>query len=207
MEKNRQSKGYNPPVSKGDRIRLYFMEGESVSPGTLGTVIKVGPDPFDSENDIIYVRWDNGSTLSLLPSIDLYKLHVDTIKESSNDEAYDFFKKNKDVFEYFDWKFFKKYLTTVRDSGVTNMIGSAQFLYMGRERIDRYYGENPPDEEKFNDVLDLADESKDKLVSGTVKFLNSRNKKVDVSTVTRYAESFAQNLVSLYIAFSRYNVK
>lgn len=209
MEKNRKSKGYNPTVSKGDRIRLYFMEDESVSPGSLGTVIKVGPDPFDSENDIIYVRWDNGSNLSILPSIDLYKLYVDEIKESvdSSHEPHNFFSKNKDLFEYFDWRFFKNYLTLVRDSGVTNMFGSAQFLYMGRERIDRYYGENPPNEDAFNEVLDLADRAKDKLVSGTVKFLKSKNKTIDIPTVTKYSESFAQNLFSLYVSFFNYNVK
>jgi len=37
----------NPQINPGDRIELYYMEGESsVPPGTEGTVMDIGNDPL-----------------------------------------------------------------------------------------------------------------------------------------------------------------
>jgi hypothetical protein len=66
----------NPPLNVGDRIICYHMEGETgISPGTKGTVVKISKDPFeyDSDEKIISVDWDNGSTLALITSTDAWK--------------------------------------------------------------------------------------------------------------------------------------
>ncbi len=61
----------NPELSKGDRIMCIYMHHEtSVPMGTIGTVTGVQKDPFQDGDDIISVRWDNGSTLGLLSSTD-----------------------------------------------------------------------------------------------------------------------------------------
>jgi hypothetical protein len=52
------------------------MEGETgISPGTKGTVVKISKDPFeyDSDEKIVSVEWDNGSTLALITSTDAWK--------------------------------------------------------------------------------------------------------------------------------------
>ena len=67
----------NPKLNVGDRIICYNMDGEtSVPPGSLGTVKKIGHDPFESDGEsrIIEVKWDNGSSLALVSSTDAWKL-------------------------------------------------------------------------------------------------------------------------------------
>lgn len=66
----------NPPLQIGDRIICYHMEGEVHAPiGIKGTVTRISKDPFESDSDeeIISVDWDNGSTLSLLSTTDAWK--------------------------------------------------------------------------------------------------------------------------------------
>lgn len=63
----------NPKLKKGDRIVLYYMKDESLSPGTKGTVTGTRVDPFSQSGIMITVEWDNGSTLSLMPEEDIWK--------------------------------------------------------------------------------------------------------------------------------------
>lgn len=193
----------NPKVNPGDRVSLINMSGEiSVSPLTSGTVLKVTKDPFENDEVIISVKWDNGSTLSLLSVTDSWILEMKPkVNEASRSPEYDFFVDNKDIFEYFDWLFIRKYLSKIRESGVINMVGAAPLIYAGKEHIDRYYGENPPDQEAFDKVLDMADTAKDKLVQGVVKLLNAKNKKVSVESVQAEAPRVARKLLQLFIAF------
>jgi len=77
----------NPELKEGDRIVCYSMEDEvSVPPGTKGTVTKVQKDPFEKDENIISVKWDNGSTLSLLSGVDKWKLVKQKIQEQPNRE-------------------------------------------------------------------------------------------------------------------------
>ena len=197
-------KKHNPKVDVGDRIQILHMEDEtSVPPLTKGTVVSIQQDPFEDEGQyIIKVNWDNGSSLQLLTSVDVYRLIEKTLKEqesSSGDALHDYMRGNSNIFKNFDRKFFRDYLLKVRDSGVINMFGSSQFLWMGRESIDRYYGEGQEDNEIFQEVLDMADDAKFKLIQGTIKKLESENKPIDLNTVKRSAESNAVKLLQMYI--------
>jgi len=181
------------------------MEGETgVPPGTLGTVTRISRDPFESENDsLITVKWDNGSTLALITSTDAWKLAPQEIKEQrTGSPEYDFFSKNPEVFENFDYKFFKKFLQKVRDSGVINMFQSAPFLYSGKEWIDRYHGEHEEDNESFQEVLEMADEAKNKMIQGLLKYMESKNLDFeDMGRVNSLIHKFAMKINQLYVTF------
>jgi len=64
----------NPSVKKGDRVVcIYMKDPYSPIPGGIkGTVYSVGKDPFDKNEEIIQVIWDNGSRLSLISSEDIW---------------------------------------------------------------------------------------------------------------------------------------
>lgn len=189
----------NPDLEIGDRIVLYHMEDEtSVVPGTQGTVTNITNDPFEPGTKIISVDWENGSKLSLLSSTDFWKKIVEDIQE---DRHYDFFSKHPEVFEYFDWRFLSNYLEKLRESGITNMFGASPFLYCGRDHIERYYGENPSDEDAFEEVLDLSNMAKDKMIQGTVKWMESNNKEVTVDNVNRYISKMAQKITLMFAQF------
>jgi len=195
----------NPKVKIGDRIICYHMEGElGVPPGTKGTVTKIGRDPFESQGEeIISVDWDNGSRLSLLSTTDYWKLDKERIKEAvSPDAEYSYFKQNPEIFTNFDWKFLRDYLYLVREAGPVNMFESAPFLISGKERLERYYGEGREDDEDFQKVLEMADQARDKMIQGTLKYMESKGKEIEIDEVNRLFQKMAVKIVQLYVAFS-----
>ena len=194
----------NPSVSKGDRIMCLHMDGEtSVPPMTLGTVIRTAIDPFEPDSKIIAVDWDNGSNLSLLSTTDSWIKHTTTPITEQNE--YVFFGNNPEIFENFNWRFFRDYLLKVKKSSVINMLQSAPFLYSGREWIDRYYGENQEDNESFQEVLEMAEESKNELITGIIKYLESNDIDIDFDDMGRfnqYVRKFSNKLLLLYVNFT-----
>lgn len=165
----------NPKVKVGDRVTLLYMEDEfDVDTREKGTVMSVTRDPFETDECyIISVKWDGGSTLSLLSCRDVYKLIESKINEETDsnrsEQQIDFIIDNRDVVLNFNKEKIFKYLNRLRESGVINMFGSAPFLYSGRDWIDRYYGENPPNEDAFQEVLEMADDIKNEMILGTLK--------------------------------------
>jgi hypothetical protein len=197
----------NPELKVGDRIMCFHMEGEtSVPPGTLGTVTRITRDPFESENDsLINVKWDNGSSLALITSTDAWKMAPQEIQEQdrSGDTHWKFMTANPDIFEHFDWRWFREYLKTIRESGIINMYASSPLLYMGKDSIDRYYGEGREDEEEFRKVLDGAEESKNKIIQGIMSYMRSKGKDLDdMDEFNRLARNFSQKILSMYITMA-----
>ena len=83
------------------------------------------------------------------------------------------------------------------------MYGAAPLLYAGKSHIERYYGENMEDDENFQEVLDNAEESKNKIIEGVIKYMESNEKDIDdMNLVNRYAKTFSQKLLQLYINLS-----
>ena len=196
----------NPPVKPGDKIVCYHMDGETGVPaGTFGVVKTVSRDPFETDNDgqIIGVDWENGSKLSLLTTTDAWKKVVEEIQEQTGSPEYDFFSRNPEIFENFDYRFFKKYLLKLRESGVINMFQASPFLYSGREWIDRYHGENQEDNEAFQEVLEMADDAKNKMIQGLLKYMESKNMDVDdMSRVNNLINRFAMKINQFYMTFA-----
>ena len=195
----------NPRLKEGDRVICYHMDGETgVPPGTKGTVTRIGRDPFEPNGDelIIEVNWDNGSTLALVSVTDAWKKPKEKIQESTGSVTYDYFKENPEIFENFEWRFLRDFLYKLRDSGVVNMFQSSPFLYSGKQWIDRNHGENQEDNESFQEVLEMADESKHKMIQGLFKYMESKNIDMDdMGMVNRLIEKFASKIVNLYISF------
>lgn len=193
----------NPPLEVGDKVICYHMENETaVPPGTVGTVTKIQRDPFEDEGDIISVDWENGSTLALVSVTDAWKkLKEKTIEEQTGSKEYDFYQKNSDIFDNFDWKFFRKYMDKVRETGIVNVFAAAPLLYSGKQHIDRYYGENPSNPDKFEELLDMADEARDKMAQGVISWMESNGKEVELNSVNRNLPRLAQKLIQLWMNF------
>jgi hypothetical protein len=196
----------NPPVKPGDKIVCYHMDGETGVPaGTFGVVKTVSRDPFETETDgqIIGVDWENGSKLSLLTTTDAWKKVVEEIQEQTGSPEYDFFSKNPEIFENFDYKFLKKYLLKLRESGVVNMFQASPFLYSGKEWIDRYHGENQEDNDAFQEVLEMADNAKNKMIQGLLKYMKSKDMDVDdMARVNNLINRFAMKINQFYMTFA-----
>ena len=97
----------------------------------------------------------------------------------------------------------KKFLQKVRDSGVINMFQAAPFLYSGKEWIDRYHGENQEDNEAFQEVLEMADDAKNKMIQGLLKYMESKNMDIDdMSRFNSLINRFAMKINQFYITFA-----
>jgi hypothetical protein len=192
----------NPKLSIGDRIMCVHMDGEtSVTPGTKGTVTRVVKDPFENDAEIISVDWDNGSRLGLLTVTDSWFKDEPIQVSESLDPIYDYWKKNPEIFKNFDYRFLNDYLKKVRESSVENMLAVQPFLYSGREWIDRYFGEDQEDNQPFQEVLEMADESKNKMIQGVLKYMQSKNMEIDLGKVNHLIHKFAVKILELYITF------
>lgn len=200
---NKTKKELNPKLVKGDRIMCLHMDGEtSVPPMTTGTVRSVVRDPFEDDGEIINVNWDNGSGLGLVSVTDSWiKIAQETLEEQAGTSEYDFFNENPEVFENFDWRFLREFLNKLRDASPVNMLQSQPFLYSGREWIDRYYGEDQEDNEDFQEVLEMADEAKNKMIQGVLKYMESEGIEIDLDKVNRLIKKFANMILKLYISF------
>jgi hypothetical protein len=189
----------NSDINVGDKVMCLYMAGEtSVPAGTKGTVTRIIKDPFDKDPDakIIEVNWDNGSRLSLVTSTDGFK----KVKEKIIKEDQQFIADNLDITKYFDWRFFMKFLNMIRESGIINMLGSAPLLYTGPNHIERYYGEGKEDNEAFQQVLENAEESKNKLIQGILNYMEDNNQDIDIDKVNRMASRFSKKILGFYIA-------
>ena len=200
------SEGLNPELQEGDEVICYHMDGEmNVPPGTKGTVVKIQKDPIISDAVMYKVKWENGSTLPLLSDADTWKKVKKEIKEEKNgDPLLNLFKQNRDVFKNFDLEFFRDYFLKLRDSGIVNMFGAYPLVYAGRDHIERYYGEGREDDEAFQELLEVADLSRDKLVQGILKYLETKNEdlsleEIDMDEINRLAKVFAKDLFQIYV--------
>ena len=193
----------NPELEVGDRIVVLLMQDEtsSVPLLTKGEVVRINQTPFGLQYS---VKWDNGSKLDLIPEIDKYvkadeyesaKTRRKPIGESLD---MDWFIKNKEVRNNFDTNKIVRYLKLIKESGIENMFGAAKFLYIGSQMLERLYPE-PPNEDAFMEAVEMADEVKDELVRGTVKYLESKNEEITVEKVSRQANKFAQKLLEYWI--------
>jgi hypothetical protein len=180
------------------------MDGEtSVPPMTTGTVRSVVRDPFEDNSEIINVNWDNDSTLGLISITDSWvKIAQETLEEQAGSTSeYDFFNKNPEIFNNFDWRFLRKFLNKLREAGPVNMFQSQPFLYSGREWIDRYYGENQEDNEDFQEVLEMADEAKNKMIQGVLKYMKSEGFEIEIDKVNHLIKKFSSSILKFYISF------
>lgn len=195
----------NPKLKVGDLVICYHMDGETgVPPGTKGVVKKIGRDPFEEDGELIEVEWENGSKLALVSTVDAWKkLDTESINEQMGGDSWHYITQNEDVFENFDWRWLEQFLYKVRASGIINMFGASPLLYAGKDHIERYYGEGREDDEEFQEVLDEADEAKDKIVQGVIKYMTKHDKDLDnIDQVNRFARHFSQRILGIYIVMS-----
>jgi hypothetical protein len=209
----------NPRLKEEDRIVLIMMPGETtVSYGDRGTISKVN----HAHSFIQYfVNWDNGSTLALIEDIgdksntgDRWMSEEDfenfmeikkrkNLKESEEEKMKKFMS-NIEVFRTFDREFLFKFLEKLRESGIVNMYAAAPYLYMGGGRIysENHYNENK-DEDAFEELVEMADEAKDKMIQGAVKILEKEGKEITVEKVSRVIKKYAGMVLDMWMTTYR----
>ena len=199
MSKNK----INPELKSGDRVSLILMSDEtSLSLGDVGTVTskqKVFGVPQYG------IKWDNGSSLSLLSDADYWMLE-DDFKEK-NDKSLnednihrDAIENRGESFRMFNMKFFMDYLITIRDSGIVNMYGASDLLWLGKNRIEHEFKyKHIPDEEKFDELLEMADTSQMYMINGVISILQKEEKELTDRNINNYLKRYSSQILQNYI--------
>ena len=200
----------NPELYPGDRVVVLHMEDEfsAVPIGTAGTV-KSHSKVFG--DDQYNVNWDNGSSLALISSVDIWDTEESmiakrTIKKKVVEGEYERninLLKNIDVFKNFNMKFLQKYLLADRESSIVNMFAAADYLWLGRERIEHEFKyKDIPNEDAFEKVLEMADEAQSEMIQGVMKVLENEGVEDSLENlnrnIKRYASKVLQNYMMLF---------
>ncbi len=171
----------NPKLKSGDNIILIYMK-DPYSPipgGTKGVVEYTSKDPFDEGEEIISVKWDNGRTLNLVSSEDIWIKEKDlkvNIKEQINPEL-DGLISLKDIFKYSNEKIFFDFLSKIRESGIVNMFESGQFLFSGPQYLKKFLefeeikSGREYDEDMVEELMDMSQKTRDEFIRMAMKMV------------------------------------
>ena len=191
----------NPELEVGDRVVLLAMSGEDLIAGIKGTVTRKS---FVIDQIQYSMDWDNGSKLALLANEDKYMLLKDLedrkAKKRGNITEMDakVIHDNREIFENFNMNLLWKYYKALQKSGITNMLQSSQYFYLGKERIahEFHYKET---NEHFDEVLEMADEVKNNLISGVLKIIDKKDADYDLSRISSMVNRYSSKIVSLIV--------
>jgi chromosome condensin MukBEF MukE localization factor len=78
------------------------------------------------------------------------------------------------------------------------MFAAPQYFYLGKERIAHEFHYKETNED-FDDVLEMADEVKNNLISGVMKIMDKKNGDYDLSRISAMVRRYAINIVNLII--------
>ena len=214
-------KGKNPQLKEGDRIILVHMDGETLDPGTKGTVIGIEKVPKFSPNDLGYsyrVNWYDDteenriSTLSLLPETDFWLYDFENIQErvsfgrnndeKSTEEEYNFIS----LFKKSDLKRFLEYVELIRQSGLVNMFQSTQFYGNGREYLQKFidlhsHGNEIDDEKEeiYEKLLNDSDFVRNMFINAAINKVESENREITPENVRKNMKSLIERAFQQYV--------
>lgn len=198
----------SPELKPGDKVINLSMQDKSpIPPLTKGEVIRIADDPFEKDNKIIEVKWENGSRLAILSKYDKWML-VDDYQSINKKRIEESFSKQKNLMKgaeltkFYNLPILFKFLLQLRDSGIVNMFGSSDYLWMGKDRIDSLhrYDTNTEDNEEYEKLLDIADQAQSIMVKGAIKKLEDGGKTPDPSNINREIKRDASQILITWMS-------
>jgi hypothetical protein len=196
----------NPKLEPGDRIVLLHMDDpySAVRMGTKGTVVKIVKLPFDMGYQY-NVKWDNGSTLDLLPETDSWILATD-VKPKTNLTTEEFgnelktLSKHKDIIKNMDYRPVLDYLKLVQESGLVNMFQAMPFLMTDSHDLHKliYKFDGEPDD--YPELFENVDNVKQILVSETIRIMEENNMEFNDTTINRVFLKVCKSVMEMYVS-------
>lgn len=201
-------------LKKGDRVVCLIMGGEtSVTFGDAGTVTRI--EEVGNAWTQINVKWDNGSSLSLIEENDqrnqkdIWMLENDFIEKYGDDsinvitESMDMndMEKMTELFEYFGedgMDYFYDFLITLRRASIINMFQAEPYLWMGKNNIKKFHA-YVEDNDEYDQMLEMADKSQQYMVNGVISYLEDNDKEVSAENINRWLKRFDSTILSFWM--------
>ena len=196
----------NPKLEPGDRIVLLHMDDpySAVRMGIKGTVVKIVKVPFDMGYQYS-VKWDDGSTLDLLPETDSWVLATD-VKPKKNLTTEEFgqelktLSKHKDIIKNMDYRPVLDYLKLVQKSGLVNMLQARVFLMSDSKNLHKLIYKFDGEPEDYPELFENIDEVRDILINETIRIMQEQNMEFDDSTVNRVFQKVCSAVMEMYMS-------
>lgn len=196
----------NPKLEPGDRIVLLHMDDpySAVRMGTKGTVVKIVKVPFDMGHQYS-VKWDDGSTLDLLPETDSWVLATD-VKPKKNLTTEEFgqelktLSKHKDIIKNMDYRPVLDFLKLVQKSGLVNMLQARVFLMSDSKNLHKLIYKFDGEPEDYPELFENIDEVRDILINETIRIMQEQNMEFDDSTVNRVFQKVCSAVMEMYMS-------
>ena len=196
----------NEPLEVGDRITLIKLDDPfTIIPlGTKGTVTSVDHDPW-SVNPLYRVEWDSGDTLSIIADEDVWiKDKKENIKESDTKKylrLVPIMRSDRQGREIFN------FLKKLRDTGIVNMVTASDFTWGGKDFLDRYLKiqelqgsyQQIEDEDEREELFDMAEKSKQVMISAAIMSLEKKGSEISVENVQRELRTLGNIALEYYI--------
>ena len=169
----------NAPLEVGDTVICVKMKDDYGVPGGIKGLVKSVTNVFGDNQ--YNVNWQNGSSLSLIDGVDTWmKVNNKPIEEGVSISKKRFLEESKrsvpqEFVKYsrlYKIGIIKKFLDLLRESSVVNMLSAAQYLYMGKKRIEHEHHYDEMDDDKneaFQDLLEIADDVRQEIINGAMK--------------------------------------
>ena len=196
----------NPKLEPGDRIVLLHMDDpySAIRMGTKGTVLKIVTLPFGMGYQY-NIKWDNGSTLDLLPDTDSWILATD-VKPKTNLTTEEFsqelktLSKHKDIIKNMDYRPVLDYLKLVQESGLVNMLQAMPFLMTDSHDLHKliYKFDGEPDD--YPELFENVDNVKQILVSETIRIMEENNMEFNDTTINRVFLKVCKSVMEMYVS-------
>jgi hypothetical protein len=181
----------------GDNIVLIQMKDNisRVPLGTKGVIKRIVEDPFDKGQYIVSVDWENGSTLNLLTSEDIWFKEVGNITES----VFDKWDRLKTILKKSEIIKIKDFILALRDSGVINMFEAVPFIWSGGDYLENYIRFKGLDIENIEELKDMADESKNAIIRMVLSHLEKEGEEYDLDKINKTVKNFSRLAFQYYM--------
>ncbi len=196
----------NPKLEPGDRIVLLHMDDpySAVRMGTKGTVLKIVRVPFNLGYQY-NVKWDDGSTLDLLPDTDSWVLATD-VKSKKNLTTEEFsqelktLSKHKDIIKNMDYRPVLDYLKLIQKSGLVNMLQAMPFLMTDSHNLHKliYKFDGEPDD--YPELFENVDDVRQILVAETIRIMEEKNMEFNDTTINIVFQKVCRAVMEMYIS-------
>jgi hypothetical protein len=213
-------KQINPELKTGDRIMLLHMNDEDIPPGTKGKVIKIANTPKFTKDDLGFMydmEWygDEGnviSKLSMSPENDgwvydkMYYMETPTdINESKYENLDDVMKSYKVVSSLpkTEMKIIQTYLELIRELGIVNMFEAPMFVGASKSYLQDFIKiksyERDFDEDLVEQILDMADEVRNIIISKSIQTVEERGQEPTINNIQREMKLLSQMCVKYFM--------
>jgi hypothetical protein len=120
----------------------------------------------------------------------------DTLKEQFDFKT---LTKHKKMFDAMNLKVVMKFLVELQKSGLTNMLGAAPYLMLGKEGIIKELNYHKDGTEGFEDLIESASDCRNEIISGAMKILEDEGKEITLSNVESKTKTISRAIMELYI--------